>query len=169
MITLRCTRRAAKALGYTALEDAPAGTSPLGDWYVNLVGTAAGGLFIFVNEQSLMVVAVPNGTPDILRVFVRRVANILSMIGVPNERIETELEHFRDARVGKTSSRRVLGVTNDIAFQCQDQIERALPAKISLSDLELELAKMPHATLGFSTAKKVALELLSSPARFGAA
>jgi hypothetical protein len=37
MITLRCTEKAAKALGFRRSDNVPAGTSPLGDWYVNLV------------------------------------------------------------------------------------------------------------------------------------
>lgn len=46
-----------------------------------------------MNEQSLLAVAVPRREPLVLQVFVARVANVLSMIGVPDERIEIELEH----------------------------------------------------------------------------
>jgi hypothetical protein len=52
-------------------------------------------LYLFLNEQSLLMIAVPRGTPNLLREFVARVGNILSMIGVSNERIEKEIEHFR--------------------------------------------------------------------------
>ncbi|HUO84221.1 MAG TPA: hypothetical protein VM534_03820 [Thermoanaerobaculia bacterium] len=168
MITLRCTRRAAKALGFDLLDSAPPGTSPLGDWYVNLIPTVAGGVYLFVNEQSLLAVVVPRGEPDLLRQFVARVGNILSMIGVSNQRIEEEVEHFRDARVARTASRKILGVMNEIAFQCQMVLEDATPEnKVSISDLELDLAQMPHATLAYGTPCEVALELLDSSARYG--
>lgn len=168
MITIRCTARAAKALGFSPIDPVAEGTSPLGDWYVNLVPTAGGGLFIFVNEQSLLAVVVPRGEPDLLRLFVARVANILSMIGVTNVRIEEEIEHFRDVRVGKTASKRVLGAMNEIAFQCQRALEEATPQeKVSLSDLEFLLAGMPHGALEYRTPKEVALDLLRSPTRFG--
>ncbi len=82
----------------------------MGDWYVNLIPTAAGGMFLFMNEQSLLAVVVPVGVPRLLHTFVARVGNLLSMIGLPNERIEREIEHFRDARAAKTTSKKVLGV-----------------------------------------------------------
>jgi hypothetical protein len=169
MITIRCTVKAAEAMGLTLMPHAPAGTSPLGDWYVNLVPTGGGDIFLFMNEQSLLAVVVPRGTPDLLRAFVARVGNILSMIGVPNPRIEIEIEHFREARAGKTASRRILGVLSDLAYHCQQAIDRATPDnKISLSDLELSLAEMPQGTLEFRTPKAVALALLKSPASYGA-
>lgn len=170
MITIRCTAKAAKALGFSPMADAPPGTSPLGDWYANLIPTPAGELYLFLNEQSLLVVAVPRGTPDVLRALVARVANVLSMIGASNERIQKEVEHFREARVGKTVSKRVLGVMNDVAWRCQETAARATRrSKLSLSDLELSLALMPQATLNFQTPAEVALKLLESTASFGAA
>jgi len=115
-------------------------------------------------------VAIPRGTPDLFRAFVARIGNILSLIGVPDARIEKELEHFREARVGKTVSKRVLGVMNDAAWRCQEAAMGAtLRSKLSLSDLELSLALMPQATLNFRTPAEVALTLLQSTANFGAA
>ncbi len=169
MITLRCTENAAKALGFRRTNDVPAGTSPLGDWYVNLVSTVDGGVFLFMNEQSLLSVLVPRGEMRSMNVFVARVGNILSMLGLPNERIHEEIEHFAEARVGKTASKKLLGVMNDLAARWQKRIERATrKSKVSISDFELYLANMPQATLGFRSAGEVALELLASPAEFGA-
>jgi hypothetical protein len=168
MITLRCTVRAAGALGLPLADDAPSGSSPVGDRYVNLIPTAAGGLFLFMSEQSLLMVAVPQGEPRILHTFVARVGNLLSMIGVPNKRIETEVEHFLEARVGKTKSRRLLGVMNDLAFRCGAEIDGASRSSpVSLSDIELRMANMPQATLGFRTASEVALDLLQTQPKFG--
>ena len=169
MITLRCTAKAAKALDFQLLENPPSGTSPLGDWYVNLIPTAVGGMFLFVNEQSLLGVVVPLGFPRLLNTFVARVGNLLSMIGLTNERIEREIEHFRDVRAAKTASRKVLGVMNDLAYHVQVAFDRATPQeKLSLSDLELRLASIPQATLGFRSASETALELLESRAQHGA-
>lgn len=169
MIVLRCTEKAAAALGFQRMLDVPPGTSPLGDWYVNLVATIDGGIFLFMNEQSLLAVIVPRYAMTSMNVFVARVANILSMIGVTNERIEEELEHFVEARVGNTVSRKLRGVMNDLAARCQERVEAASPAaKVSISEFELELANMPQATLGFRTAAEVAVELLASRAEFGA-
>jgi hypothetical protein len=169
MITLRCTEKAAKALGFRRMAHAPAGTSPLGDWYVNLIATIDGGLFLFVNEQSLLTVIVPRHAMTSLNVFVARVGNILSMLGLPNDRIDEEIRHFAEARAAKTASKKVIGVMNDLAARCQERIEEASPrSKVSISDFELRLANMPQAVLGFRTAGEVAIELLTSRAEFGA-
>lgn len=169
MITLRCTEKAARALGFSRNDDVPAGTSPLGDWYVNLVPTVDGDVFLFMNEQSLLSVLVPRRAMSSMNVFVARVGNILSMLGLPDARIHQEIEHFAEARVAKTMSRKLLGVMNDLATRCQERSATATPnSKVSISDFELYLANMPQATLGFRTAGEVALELLASPAEFGA-
>jgi hypothetical protein len=169
MITLRCTEKAATALGFRGMDHVQAGTSPLGDWYVNLIGTSDGGVFLFMNEQSLLTVLVPRHEMKSMNVFVARVGNILSMLGVPNDRIQEELEHFVEARVGKTVSMKLRGVMNDLAARCQARIEAATPrSKVSISELEFQLANMPQATLGFRTAAEVAVELLASRAEFGA-
>jgi len=169
MIMLRCTARAAKALGFHLLDDPPAGTSPLGDWYVNLIPTAAGGMFLFMNEQSLLAVVVPVGMSALLNTIVARVGNLLSMIGVSNERIDREIDHFKEARAAKTASKRVLEVMNDVAYHVQVAFDEATPRiKVSLSDLELHLASIPQATLGFRRAREMAMELLNSDARHGA-
>lgn len=169
MITLRCTARAARVLGFELREDSSHGTSPLGDWYVNLIPTAGGGMFLFMNEQSLLAVVVPVGIPDLLHHFVARVGNLLSMIGLPNERIEQEIQHFEQARAAKTASKRVLGVMNDLAYHVQIAFDEATAEKpLSLSDLELHLADIPQATIDFRTAREMALELLDSSAKHGA-
>ena len=59
MITLRCTRKLLKLLGGFTTEEHLAPTSSLGDWYANIIPTVAGELIVFVNEQTLLSVALP--------------------------------------------------------------------------------------------------------------
>lgn len=169
MITFRFTRTAASALGIQLSDDPPPGTSPLGDWYVNLVPSVGGEAFIFMNEQSLLAVIVPRRERKVLQVCVARVANVLSMIGVSNERIEEELEHFLEVRAGKTISKRCLGVMNYLAARFQEAIGETTPGKpLSLSDFELKMANLPQPTLAYRSAKEMAFELLGTATRFGA-
>ena len=163
MITLRCTRKAADALLASPVPDPPPGTGSLGEWYVNLVPTVGGSFFLFMNARSLLSVVVPleDTSMEIMKLFVTRVANILALIGVPHVRIEEELEHFRDIRIGKTASRRLLGVMNEIAFHLQIALEESTQdKKLSLSDFEVQMAEMPQATMGWSCASKAAIKLL---------
>jgi hypothetical protein len=171
MITLRCTRRAAGIFGVSPIRDCPSGTSPLGDWYVNLVPTVGGGFFVYTNERTLLSVFHPrqDDLAQAMPAFVRRVGNILSMIGVPNWRIEEEIEHFRELRYAKTASRKVLGIMNDYAYRLDRALGEATPAKkVSLSDFELAMADMPQATLAWGSAREAALDLMNDRSQFGA-
>jgi hypothetical protein len=164
MIILRPTRKATARLGI-AFHPAPgATTSKLGDWYVNLVPTIAGELFVFVSAATLLAVAIPAGEKDVQKLFVLRVANLLTMIGVPVKAIEGELQHFHDLRFAKPLSRSIQGSANDIAFHIQRIAEDACPgAPLSLSQAEMYLAEIPHSPLGFASPLHVAAEILGAP------
>lgn len=148
VVILHATKRAAKALGAKPFrEGEPAGTSRLGNWYVNLIEWDGPAFYLFTSERSLLSVVVPADQQNILHEFVRRVTNLLSMIGVPNETIEVEWEHFRDMAVATTRNRSVLGSMNDIALSVIFRLERG-PHPVSLSELELELSKTPMKAIG---------------------
>ncbi len=165
MIVIRCTAKAAIALNVRRRAFDVGNTSPLGDWYVNLIPTIGGGAFLFMNEASLLAVVVPHNTTDVLSEFVARVANILSMIGVSNARIESELTNFSEYCFAKTASPRLLGVLRDLGARLQESLERLkLGTKLSLSDFELELSEMPHATLQWKTPQRLAHALLNESA-----
>lgn len=148
MIVLHCTKRAFAPLGARGrFDEVPAGTSRLGDWYVNLVPSMAGEFFLFTNARSLASVVVPRSEPLTLQVFVRRVANLLSMLGVEDREIERELDHFQDVVIAKATNRSVLASMNWIAYYCQVAFEEG-PFPVSLSDLEMMLARTPTRSRG---------------------
>jgi hypothetical protein len=67
-------------------------TGALGDWYANLIPTYAGDLIMFVNERSLLTVAVPvRDIENLIPLFRVRVENLLLMIGVEQEVIDREI------------------------------------------------------------------------------
>ena len=93
MVTIRCTRKLYKSLEITPLEIPEPPTGALGDWYANLIPTYAGDLIMFVNERSLLTVAIPVWeVENLIPLFRVRVKNLLFMIGIEWEviRISTE-------------------------------------------------------------------------------
>jgi hypothetical protein len=66
MITLKCTRKLLKLLNVVPTEEPPSPTSALSDWYANVISTAAGELVVFVNERTLLSVALPTEMVDTL-------------------------------------------------------------------------------------------------------
>jgi hypothetical protein len=164
MIVLRPTRKALKVLGL-ALDDsvAPVTTSKLGDWHINIVSTVAGDLFAFVSSATLLAVAVPVGETQVIQLFANRVANLLSMIGIPDLVIMSESRHYRQVHFAKSYDRRLQGSANEAAFQLQVLAEEARGAqRLSLSKAERYLAHLIHSPLRYRSPAEVAFELLAS-------
>jgi hypothetical protein len=163
MITLRCTKKLQKFLEIDYADILKPASATLGDWYANLIPTFAGDLIIFVNEKSLLSVAIPIWeSKNLFPVFRIRVANLLGMIGIYSKVIEKEISHFDQIQFGKTVNRSVLGSMNDFAWHYQIMAQEAnSKADLSLSNAELKLSQMPCKPLDYSFPSEIAKELLS--------
>ena len=163
MVTIRCTRKLYKYLEIIPLEAPEPPTGALGDWYANLIPTYAGDLIIFVNERSLVTVAMPVWEfENIIPLFRDRVENLLMMIGIEQEIIDREISHLEPVQFARTVSRSVLGSMNDIAWNYQIISEEAeFAVHLSLSDAELKLSQMPSGVLNYRFPSEVAIELIT--------
>lgn len=164
MIALRCTQKLRKYLGITPVNQPDPPSAALGNWYANLIPTFAGDLIIFVNERTMLTVAVPVEESDrLLELFRLRVANLLGMIGLPQYIIDRETGHFDQIQYGKTASRSVLGSMNDFAWHYQTLAEEAKSkVDLSLSNAEFSLSQMPCGAIDYQFPAEVARELLIS-------
>jgi hypothetical protein len=166
MITLRCTKKLLKYLGIDPIDEPSPSTGRLGDWYANLVPTYAGDLIMFVNEKTLITVAVPTLLDEeLIFTFRSRVLNLLLMLEIPIRQIEQEINHYHEVEYAKTASRSVLGSMNDIALNYQFIAERGVDdGSLSLSDAEYKLSNMPSISRDFFPAD-VARKLLKQDSR----
>lgn len=162
MVTLRLTHKLQKLLDVNLTEQLKPTTSKLGDWYANLVPTYAGDLIVFVNEKTLLSVAIPIWeSKNLLLLFRLRVGNLLGMIGIHPKAIDHELRHYSHIQFGKTKSRSVLGSMNDFAFQYQVITEEAEnKADLSLSNAEYELSQTPCKPIDYKAPSDVVKDLL---------
>jgi len=169
MFNLRCTKRLLDFLGVKPEPSPPAPTTILGDWYANLAPLqSAGDMVIFANERSLLTVALPlsrdMGLHNIPALFLARVVNLFHMLEIPEADRERELRHMEEVRFAKTASRKVLGSLNDICFHYDARVEYNYKGKpLSLSEIELDFAHMPHSNLSLVFPDKTARALLSAP------
>jgi hypothetical protein len=170
MITLRCTKKLLKYLEVDPIDEPSSSTGRLGDWYANLVPTYAGDLIMFVNEKTLITVAVPTLLDEeLISSFRSRVLNLLLMLEIPVQQIEQEINHYHEVEYARTASRSVLGSMNDIAFNYQFIAERGVDeGPLSLSDAEYKLSNMPSISRDFFPAD-VARVLLKKDSRKGSA
>jgi len=162
MVTLRLTHKLQKLLEIDLTEQLRSTTSKLGDWYANFVPTYSGDLILFVNEKTLLSVAIPMWESNhLLLLFRLRVGNLLGMIGIPSKVIDQELQHYNDIQLDKTRNRSVLGSMNDIAFQYQGIAEMAEnKTDLSLSNAEYQMSQMPCKPIDYRAPMDVAKELL---------
>ena len=146
MLTWYCTRRCLKNLGATPEEQPSNSNTTLGDWYVNHIGTSAGNLFVFSNERTFASVAIPESQWQTVEdLFVARVANLLAMLGVPHRVIDNEARKILPIQYARARDQRQLGHLQSIVIRYQAIAEDNIEGKpLSLSDAELELARMPH-------------------------
>jgi len=163
MVTLRLTNKLQKLLAIDLTDQLKPTTSKLGDWYANLVPTYSGDLIIFVNEKTLLSVAIPIWESDnLLSLLCLRIVNLLGMIGIQSKAIENEMSHYDHFQFSKTRSRSVLGSMNDFAFHYQIMAEEAEnKADLSLSNAEYRLSQMPCKPIDYKFPSDVAKELLA--------
>jgi hypothetical protein len=121
-----------------------------------------GELLLFVNERSLLTVAIPGEEVKfILPQLRQRVDNLLKRFNVPNRLVIAEIRNMENVLIAKTASRSVLGSMNDIAFNYQVMVQYDETDRIqNLGKLELKLSSMPHKPLDFGFPIDIALKLL---------
>jgi hypothetical protein len=158
MFTLRCTAILRKRLGAT--EDAPS-TPPstkLGDWYAHLLFTRPQ-VVLCVSERTLLPVLVPARDGSLL---VRRlrdaVGEILGALGIADTAVEAERAAMKDAVIGKTVSRQVLGSMNDFVRMLDPYRDAG-----SLLEVSLRLAETPCGPLRMSSPREETVRVFALP------
>ena len=116
MVVLRCTHRLIVRL--KQFDDAAGvqSTTRLGDWYGNLIQVGHRRVLLFISEWSRLPVMIPVRQADRLRsAFPDAVCQMLAVLGVPSEAIESERRHMSQIAFGRTRSRSLLGSLNDFS------------------------------------------------------
>ena len=162
MFILRCTRKLLQRIKDEPFEGSVPTTTALGDWYANVIPMPFGELLLFVNERSLLTVAIPGeDVRFILPQLRQRVDNLLKRFNVPNRLVIAEIRNMQNVQIAKTASRSVLGSMNDIALNYQIMVEYNEASRIqNLGELELNLSSMPHKPLDYGFPVDIALKLL---------
>jgi hypothetical protein len=163
VITLKCTRKLLKLLGGITTEEPPSPTSALGDWYANVIPTAAGELVVFANERTLLSVALPiEMIGTLVPTFSARVYNLLMLTGVAEEIASRETAELGQVEFAKTTSRSVLGSLNEISIHYQLIAERdTASGPLKLSEAELQLSRALHKPLDYVYPVEIANRLLA--------
>lgn len=145
MTTLRCTAKALKRFKLTAEDSPPPSEGRLGDWYVNLLNVGHHRLVLCVSEKSLLPVLCParkTEFPSQLYLYVAEM--LLEAVGVEPDIAAREAITLKDARIGRTNDKSILGVMNDYRRMAPYHLEVESPFETAL-----RLAEAPFNRLGF--------------------
>lgn len=162
MVTLRFTRRLLDFMGFDPIPEPEAPTAVLGDWYGNIVVTARGKVVIFVNERTLLSVAVAeNQFHEIIPTFVQRVYNLFCVLKFPHALVEQELQEIGDIQVALVKNQRVTAYMNQIAAKYRRLALQSKTGTLNLGNVELELSDQALKVLGFKKPSQIAHALLT--------
>ena len=161
MFTIRCTRKLLKYFRADGLRSDAHPTTALGDWYANLLFTKHARLVICVSERSLLPVFVEAKEPATFAARFRQgVQSLMECIDVPRAFIEKEVHEMSQVAFGVTSSRRVLGSLNELAFLSRESIKER--SRVDLTGLAVEIAETPCSLIKYESPKSMTLALLRS-------
>jgi hypothetical protein len=159
VFTLECTQKLLRHLDRLPSADPSTPSTRLGDWCGNVVPWHRSRLVLLVSMRSLLPVLLPVvPVQELLDVFPRALAQVLFGVGVAPSRIERELREMSEARLARTTSRRILGSMTDFVYM----LDGHPPGDVDLTSLALELAEAPCSPIAMRSPAAVARELLDA-------
>jgi hypothetical protein len=143
VITLRCTAKLVRrfALSLNAPDDAVP-SNVLGDWYAKPLNVGRDRWVLCLNERSNLPIFVPARNATFPADFPAELRKVLTLLGVPAEIAEPEVQRSSQFRFGKPIDRKIIGSLNDMAFHADFELRRrANPvfASAALSEMPCRL------------------------------
>jgi len=165
MTTLRCTGKLLKRLGISGPTEPPPPENVLGDWFANILYTRQGHYVLLVSERSLLpVLTTARDLDNLVPRFVRLLNEVLSALGVRQDRIDRELALMEPVYFGRTNSRSVLGTMND--FVVNFKYALSIGRDYSSLDWSLRLAMTPCGPINMESPDRLTRRLLENPHGF---
>lgn len=161
MLNFRCTQRVVRRFNLEVVDDAPASTGILGDWYANLMNIGRARWVLCQSERSLLPVILPATNDAFPGQFGEALGAVLRALGVRDDLIERELASASDVAFSRPRSRKMLGVMNDFAFNSEVYVPAARGNDSALQAC-LKLAEMPSRPIGFESPDRLTLALFQA-------
>ena len=146
MIVFHCTKKFLEFQNISTSPFSVVSKAIFGHWYVNLVPTFRGDVFLFVNDPTILSVVLPvNSGSDPESGFCERVLNLYRRLSFSEDVINHEAGEMQSFLYTKTESRSILGLMKDVAWQLQCWAEELVPGfGNTLETFELAMSQSPH-------------------------
>src|SRR5437762_13936665 len=110
MVVLRCTRKLLRRLRKAPLENPPASSTLLGDWYANVLFVHRKPLILAVSARTLLPVLIPARDPASLAPrLVTGLSEVLAALGIRADQIREEQQHMAEIVFARRSEERRVG------------------------------------------------------------
>ena len=162
MVTLRCTQKLLVRLKAKPESALTLPTTKLGDWYANLLHIGRRQLVLCISERSLLpVVLIAKDSTSLPKRFVEGASWVLSRIDIPDDALRVEVSQMMPLVIGRTASRKVLGVLNEMALQLSFETERH--PRSSPEEYALMLADVIYGPIDYRTPIESTRLLFTTP------
>lgn len=146
--TIRVTAKLAKRINEPLITEPSSSTGLLGDWYANLLYIDRQQIILAVSEKTLLPLLIPAKDAKLFPQRLREsLAESLSTLNIPKEKIEKELAEMSTWTFAKTASRQVLGSMNDFA----NALTFYVGSGETLQKLQTRLGETPCSPIGMSS------------------
>ncbi len=140
VFALRCTQKLLDRMKVTPPANSPAPSTILGDWYANILRFNRQQFILCVSERTLLPVLLPAvDARSAARRLPEGLFDVLKALGIPWGAIDREMHEMRDATIGRTANRIVLGIVNEFVYAAPFPLADGA----SLSSVALWLAETP--------------------------
>ena len=158
MVTICCTARLLKRIGFPAESFITDSTTALGNWYANILFFHHAQVVLFVNENSRLAVITPaKEVKSLANHLTRYLSSLLESLGIPSEWINAEIREMADVHFAKTHNRSVLGTMNDYKDQIESKYHRS--GKADPLEMALNLSSCPVGPLQYRQPAEMALDM----------
>jgi len=154
VVVVRCTQTMLRRLQQKPVDDGPASSTVLGDWYANILWVHRKPLVLAVSARTLLPVLFPARDPASLGPrLAAALGQMLAALGIPAHRITEEQRRMAEIALARTISRQILGTMNDF-----DRMLDPAPGQ-SLISAALELAEAPCGAIGMESPDRATVNL----------
>jgi len=142
VLVFRCTRKLLTRLKLRGETDLQRSSTQLGDWYANTLNVGRLRLVIFISENAMLPVVVPQReSKTLVPRFRRALGDVLTALDMPEAVVAKEIDVDGDVAFGPTANRSVVGVMNDLAFMAEAELRSGKSS--SLLEVSLWLSGVP--------------------------
>jgi len=164
MMILNCTKKFAKRLPFSVVQNPPLSSNKLGPWCANSFNIGRFPMIILTNERTLLSVVIPiKEVRSFHDRFLSSLEFLLHSITLSSQDIRAELEEMKVIQITQNTNRKSLGSMNDFVHHVRAMLY--YDQNLTLEEVGFRLSEIPCAPLKYRYPREAVLEVFDPPPR----